>query len=100
MNATWEPSTDSVTAPARCAMNRSQSGGIALSRSETRYQLGNDFQPATVAFSVRAAALSGRFWLPAIRRRVSITVLPARRLQIRDRFDHPDVLIGDETKLR
>src|ERR1700731_2089062 len=47
-------------------MKRSQSGGMALSFSETMYHVGRSFQPAIVAFSVRAAALSGR-WLTAMR---------------------------------
>lgn len=64
MNATHEPSTDSATAPMRCAMKHSESGGMALSRSETMYQLGRFFHPATVAASVKAAAASGR-WLTA-----------------------------------
>jgi hypothetical protein len=42
------------------AMKRSQSGGMALSCSETMYHDGRFFQPATVAFSVNAAALTGR----------------------------------------
>jgi hypothetical protein len=46
-------------------MNRWQSGGMALSCPESKYQAGRLFQPATVAFAVRAAALSGR-WLTAI----------------------------------
>src|SRR5260221_13089212 len=66
MNAACDPSlTDSILAFIRLDMNRSQSGGMALSCSETMYQVGRFFQPATVAFSVRAAALSGR-WLTAI----------------------------------
>src|SRR5580700_5664937 len=46
-------------------MKRSQSGGIALSRSDTRYQLGRSRQPTADAGSVNAAAASGR-WLTAI----------------------------------
>src|SRR6478736_7078629 len=65
MNAAWEPSTDSATASARLAMKRSASGEIALSCADTRYHDGRSFHPATVAFSVRAARLSGR-WLTAI----------------------------------
>src|SRR3984893_3026986 len=65
MNAAWEPSTDSVTAAARLAMKRSASGEMALSCAETKYPEGGSFHPATVAFSVRAARLSGR-WLTAI----------------------------------
>src|SRR5579862_8073799 len=49
----------------RLAMKRSQSGGMALSFSETMYHVGSSLQPALVAFSVRAAALSGR-WLTAM----------------------------------
>ena len=66
MNAACDPPlTDSTLAFIRWAMNRSQSGGMALSCSETMYQVGRSFQPAMVAFSVRAAALSGR-WPTAI----------------------------------
>jgi hypothetical protein len=65
MNAAWEPSTDSATASARLAMKRSASGGMALSCADTKYHEGRSFHPATVAFSVRAARLSGR-WLTAI----------------------------------
>jgi len=54
------PRTDSVVAFALLAMKRSQSGGMALSASETMYHDGRSFQPATVAFSVKAAALTGR----------------------------------------
>jgi MFS family permease len=49
----------SVVAPIRCAMNRSASGEIALSCSETRNQDGLVFQPAAVAFSVAGRILSG-----------------------------------------
>jgi DNA-binding CsgD family transcriptional regulator/tetratricopeptide (TPR) repeat protein len=35
MNAVWDPSISSVTAPIRWAMNRSASGGMALSRWDT-----------------------------------------------------------------
>ena len=35
-------------------------GGMALSCADTMYHVGRAFQPATVAFSVRAARLSGR----------------------------------------
>jgi hypothetical protein len=66
MNAACDPPlTGSTSALIRLAMNRWQSGAMALSCSESRYQAGRFFQPATVAFSVRAAALSGR-WLTAI----------------------------------
>src|ERR1700681_4360744 len=65
MNAAWEPSTDSVTAAARFAMKRSASGAMALSCADTKYHEGRSLHPATVAFSVRAARLSGR-WLTAI----------------------------------
>src|SRR6202171_6254047 len=65
MNAAWEPSTDSVTAAARLAMKRSASGEMALSCADTKYHDGRSFHPATVAVSVRAAKLSGR-WLTAI----------------------------------
>ena len=51
----------SVVAPIRCAMNRSASGEIALSCSETRNQDGLLFQPAAVAFSLSAATESGRW---------------------------------------
>src|SRR5580692_13098417 len=61
MNAVCEPSMASVVAPIRCAMNRSASGEIALSCSETRNQDGLLFQPAAVAFSLSAAAASGRW---------------------------------------
>src|SRR5713226_1078892 len=61
MNAVWDPAMDLVVAPMRSAMNRSASGAMALSRSETRYQLGLDFQPAAVAASVSAATDSGRW---------------------------------------
>src|SRR5215469_4551667 len=60
MNAVCDPSIDSVVAPIRLAMNRSASGGMALSCSDTRNQDGLVFQPASVAFSVSAAAASGR----------------------------------------
>ena len=46
------PFTDSVTASTRLAMNRSASGGMALSCSETMYHEGRFFQPAAVALSV------------------------------------------------
>ena len=49
-----------VTAFIRSAMNRSASGEIALSSSETRNQLGRSRQLAAVAFSVKAASDSGR----------------------------------------
>src|SRR5262252_10884991 len=52
MNAVCEPSMVSVVAPIRCAMNRSASGEMALSCSETRNQDGLLFQPAAVAFSL------------------------------------------------
>src|ERR1700694_3845744 len=65
MNAAWEPSTGWVTASARLAMKRAASGGMALSCADTKYHEGRSFHPATVAFSVRAARLSGR-WLTAI----------------------------------
>src|SRR5215468_1078028 len=61
MNAVCEPSMVSVVAPIRCAMNRSASGEIALSCSETRNQDGLLFQPAAVAFSLSAATASGRW---------------------------------------
>src|SRR5580693_2683233 len=65
-NATCDPSfTDSMSAFIRRAMNRWQSAGMTLSCPESKYQAGRLFQPATLAFSVRAAALSGR-WLTAI----------------------------------
>src|SRR6201997_1611783 len=60
MNAVCEPAMDLVVAPMRSAMNRSQSGGMALSCSDTRNQDGFVFQPAAVAFSVSAASDSGR----------------------------------------
>jgi len=44
----------------RLAMNRSASGGMALSCSETLYHEGRYSQPAAVALSVNAAALRGR----------------------------------------
>ena len=37
MKAVWEPAIDLVVAPMRSAMNRSASGGMALSCSDTRY---------------------------------------------------------------
>src|SRR6266436_8677211 len=55
MNAVCEPAIDSVAAPIRSAMNRSASGGMALSWSDTRYQDGLVFHPAAVAFSVTSA---------------------------------------------
>src|SRR5271156_3930292 len=61
MKAVCEPAMDWVVAPMRSAMNRSASGGMALSRSDTRYQDGLVFQPAAVAFSVSAATESGRW---------------------------------------
>src|SRR5260370_35379063 len=60
MNAAWAPSPDSVTAAARLAMKRSASGEMALSCADTKYHERRSFHPATVAFSVRAARLSGR----------------------------------------
>src|ERR1700683_676021 len=61
MNAVCEPSMVPVVAPIRCAMNRSASGEIALSCSETRNQDGLVFHPAAVAFSWSAATASGRW---------------------------------------
>ena len=61
MNTVCEPARDLVVAPMRSAMNRSASGGMALSFSDTRYQDGFVFHPAAVAFSVRAASDSGRW---------------------------------------
>src|ERR1700683_5019008 len=46
-------------------MKRSQSGGIALSWSDTRYQVGRSRQPTADGVSVHAAAARGR-WLTAI----------------------------------
>jgi hypothetical protein len=61
MNAACEPPlADSTVAFIRLAMNLSQSGGMALSCSETMYQAGISSSQRTVAFSVRAAALRGR----------------------------------------
>jgi hypothetical protein len=40
MKTVWEPASDLVMAPMRSAMNRSASGGMALSFSGTRYQDG------------------------------------------------------------
>src|SRR5258708_20383041 len=60
MNAVCEPVIDSVVAPIRSAMNRSASGGMALSCSDTRYQDGLVFHPAAVAFSVSASIDNGR----------------------------------------
>src|SRR5271156_5958073 len=60
MNAVWDPAIDLVAAPIRSAMNRSQWGEMALSRSDTRNQDGIVFQPAAVAFSVSAASDNGR----------------------------------------
>src|ERR1700722_65306 len=51
-------------------MKRSQSDGIALSRSDTRYQLGRSRQPTADAGSLNAAAARGR-WLTAIGRAMS-----------------------------
>jgi hypothetical protein len=46
MNAACDPSfTDSTSAFVRRAMNRWQSGGMALSCSESKYQAGRLFQP-------------------------------------------------------
>jgi hypothetical protein len=59
-NTAWDPSMDRVVAPIRSAMNRSQSGVMALSWSDTRYHDGFVFQPARVAFSVSAASANGR----------------------------------------
>jgi hypothetical protein len=47
-----------VMASMRLAINRSASGGMALSYSKTRYNAGIDRQPAYVAASVSAARLS------------------------------------------
>src|SRR4029077_20995961 len=52
MNAVCEPPIYSVAAPIRSAMNRSASGGMALSWSDTRHQDGLVFHPAAVASSV------------------------------------------------
>src|SRR5580700_12139043 len=60
INAVCDPLIDSVTAPMRLAMNRSASGGMALSCSDTRNHEGLALHPAAVAFSVSAAAESGR----------------------------------------
>src|SRR5579859_6103213 len=60
IKAVCDPLIDSVTAPMRLAMNRSASGGMALSCSDTRNQEGLVLHPAAVAFSVSAAADSGR----------------------------------------
>ncbi len=74
MNAVWDPSISSVTAPIRWAMNRSASGGMALSCCDTRNQLGLVFQAAWVAFSVSAASDSGR-WVAYITSARSAEVL-------------------------
>jgi hypothetical protein len=50
MNATWEPWIVCVVAFIRSAMNRSASGWIELSCSETRNQLGMALQPGEVQF--------------------------------------------------
>src|SRR5690348_8882523 len=60
INAVCDPLIDSATAPMRSAMNRSASGGIALSCSDTRNQEGLVLHLAAVAFSVSAASESGR----------------------------------------
>src|ERR1700748_2011402 len=60
INAVCDPLIDSVTAPIRLAMNRSASGEIALSCSDTRNQEGLVLHPAAVAFSVSAAGDSRR----------------------------------------
>lgn len=50
MNAACDPPlTDSMLAFIRMAMNRSQSGRMALSCPQTIYQAGRSFQPAMVA---------------------------------------------------
>ena len=46
MKATWELLISTVCAPARAAIARSATGGIALSLLATMYQLGSVFQPA------------------------------------------------------
>src|ERR1700683_5233361 len=46
MKATWELLTSTVCAPARVAIARSATGGIALSLLATMYQLRSVFQPA------------------------------------------------------
>src|SRR3984957_82817 len=61
MKAVCEPAMAMVVAPMRSAMNRSASGGMALSCSDTRYHDGLFFQPAGFAFSVSAASDSGRW---------------------------------------
>src|SRR5258708_39073657 len=55
MNAVCEPVIHSVVAPIRSAMNRSASGGMALSCSDTRHQDGLVFHPAAAALSVSAS---------------------------------------------
>jgi hypothetical protein len=61
MNAVCEPVIVPVVAPMCLTMNACAFGWMTRSSSETRYQLGLVFQPAAVAFSVNAAALSGRW---------------------------------------
>jgi hypothetical protein len=60
MNAQWDPLISSVVAFIRSAKNRSASGGMALSCSETRNQDGCSRYPTAVHFSVNAASDSGR----------------------------------------
>src|ERR1700722_11222860 len=56
MNAACDPPLAvSTTALARSAMKRSQSGGMALSCSETMYHDGRFFQPTTGGVSGRGA---------------------------------------------
>jgi hypothetical protein len=62
---------DFVVAPMRPAMNRSVSGGMALSCSDTRYHGGLLLQPMAVALPVSAAGDSGR-WVANITSATSI----------------------------
>ena len=65
MKATWELLLSTVCAPARAAIARSATGGIALSLLATMYQLGSVFQPAGPDGVPRHDNVTGR-WLTAI----------------------------------
>ena len=65
MKATWELLISTVCAPARVAIARSATGGIALSLLATMYQLGSVFQPAGPDGTPRHDNATGR-WLTAI----------------------------------
>jgi hypothetical protein len=65
MKATWELSISIVFAPARAAIARSATGGIAWSLRATMYQLGSVFHPAGPDGVPRHDKVTGR-WLTAM----------------------------------